>query len=80
MLWEDLDDDLSGRYYRAARYRHADPEELEGALASYVELFAPLREGLVDDDLEAAQPSSMRPSNIPAHSPFGALTSDDEGD
>jgi tetratricopeptide (TPR) repeat protein len=81
VLWEDLDDDLSGRYYdRAARYRHADPVELEGVLAGYLELFAPLKEGLDDDDLEAVEPTSMRPSTIPGHSPFGALTSDDEED
>jgi hypothetical protein len=81
VLWEGLDDELSSRSYdRAARYRHADPSELEDVLAGYIELFAPLKEAVGDEDLEAAHhlPSwSPRPGYS---RPFGSLTSTDGED
>jgi predicted Zn-dependent protease len=54
VLWEGLDDELSDRRYdRAARYRHADPAELEETLAGSLELFERLKEDVDEDDLAA---------------------------
>jgi hypothetical protein len=56
VLWEGLDEELSERYYdRAARYRHADPVELEDALAGYLELFAPMKAGVGDEELASVE-------------------------
>jgi hypothetical protein len=81
VLWDGLDDELSGRYYdRAARYRHADPLELEDVLAGYIELFAPMKEAVGEEEVEAAH-HLPRWSPRPGYSkPFGALTSTDAED
>jgi hypothetical protein len=81
VLWEGLDDELSIHSYdRAARYRHADPLELEDALAGYIELLAPLKESVGDEDLEAAHDLPTWAPRAPYGSPFGSLTSSDGED
>jgi hypothetical protein len=78
VLWDDLDDELSIRYYdRAAHYRRADPIELEDALAAYIELFGPMKDRVGDDEVESAH-HLPRWSPRPGYSkPFGTLTSTD---
>jgi hypothetical protein len=81
VLWEGVDDELSDRHYDgAARYRHADPEELEDELLRLIEELGPLRDRLGDDDPTALAPPRRSRSDRHAHSPFGALTSDDSED
>jgi hypothetical protein len=81
VLWEGIDDELSIRYYdRAARYRHADPLELEDALARDLELFGPMKEAVGEEELEAVQGLPRPPRRTWRSSPFGSLTSTDGED
>jgi hypothetical protein len=71
---------LERHYDGAARYRHADPRELEDELLRCLEVFGTLRDRLGDDGPTALEPPRRRRSNRHAHSPFGALTSGDSED